>query len=191
MARRIAYRPAVVQGQARPSPDDDHQRGVEPAGPCIFDTSKMWPKTIWDCQMSSVKTERMSKLSHITIVLVLAGAVAACGDGISDPAGRPRDHAEYNTQMAAWEAASASGNAKVEDIPMLTREQKERVVREQFDGKADASDIKGRPGDSADTVRRAKEGFVAYYNAPYGTVEEREAWGRFMRAVHEPPGGAN
>lgn len=133
----------------------------------------------------------MLKLSIIPFVLVLSGTVAACGDGVSDPAGRPRNSAEYDAQMAAWVAASASGNAKVEDIPMLTREQKERVVREQFDGKADASDIKGRPGDSADTVRRAKEGFVAYYNAPYGTVEEREAWGRFMRAVHEAPGAAN
>ncbi len=46
MARRITYRPAVVQGQAQPSPDGDPQRGVEPAGPRIFDTSEMWPKTI-------------------------------------------------------------------------------------------------------------------------------------------------
>lgn len=41
MARRIAYRPPAVQGQARPSPDGDPQRGVERAGPRIIDTSKM------------------------------------------------------------------------------------------------------------------------------------------------------
>lgn len=44
MARLLAYRSVVTLGQARPSGDGDSQRGVEPAGPRIFDTSKMRPK---------------------------------------------------------------------------------------------------------------------------------------------------
>lgn len=120
-----------------------------------------------------------------TAVWTSAGAVAACGHGVTDPAGRPRNAKHYNAQMDAWEAASAAGTATFEQIPMLTREQKERAICEDFCEQADESDSNGKPETSHEKLREVKESFVAYYNAPFGTVEEREAWGRYMRAVNE------
>lgn len=123
---------------------------------------------------------------RVTYIAAIAAmtVLASCGDGVSDPAGRPKDAADYNAQVDRFAAAKASGEATAEDFPMLTREQKERAVLDMGE-EPDDTDINGKPGTAPEKVRALKESFVAYYTAPFGTVEEREAWRRYMRAIED------
>lgn len=123
---------------------------------------------------------------RVTILAAIAAAtlLASCGDGVSDPAGRPKDTADYNAQVDRFFAAKAAGEATAEDFPMLTWEQKEKAI-ETMGEEPDESDINGKPGTPPEKMREVKASFVAYYTAPYGTVEERAAWRRFMRATED------
>ena len=112
----------------------------------------------------------------------------AASGGTPDTVPRPKNLEEYLAQMDAFSAADKANGAefKAEDVPMLTRDQKRQAIREfgHF-GRVGRYDYNVKPGQPAERIRELKDSFVAYYNAPYGSVEERQAWVRFMRAIQE------
>lgn len=116
-----------------------------------------------------------SGIAAVCSTLILFG----CGPhGTPDPQPRPQTIAEYN---AAFEAATGDPT----EIPMLLREAKLRAL-DNMGGKAGPEDFKGSPDQDPALIQRWRETGMAYFNAPFGTVEERRAWEAYMRAIHDP-----
>lgn len=119
-------------------------------------------------------------MKHL-IIAALALVAAACSpQNDRDPIPRPKTMAEYN---AALEASSGD---RPESIPMLMREQKEREL-ERMGGQASDDDFADSPGRDPEQIKAWREAGIAYFNAPFGTATEREAWHRYMRVIHSWP----
>lgn len=117
-----------------------------------------------------------SLLAIIAAALSSTALVGCERQGTRDPDPRPQTVEEY---MAAMNAAGDDPKK----IPMLLREQKRLAIKD-MGGVVDASDFRDIPRKSREFSARWRETGVAYFNAPFGTVEERRAWEEYMTVIN-------